>query len=152
MLQITVIAPGRMKKGPLEDLSNDYLGKIRWSVALKDFDTKKKEAQERMADEEQFILRALDPSAARIVLDERGKSFKSRDFASRIDKFMTVGHSHIQFILGGADGLTDKVRAEASLLMSFGVQTWPHMLARVMLLEQVYRAQQILSGHPYHRD
>jgi 23S rRNA (pseudouridine1915-N3)-methyltransferase len=85
-------------------------------------------------------------------MDERGKSLPSLKFADKIRDLQNQGRSHIQFIIGGADGLGDDIRKRADLLLSFGAQTWPHMLARVMLLEQIYRCQQILSGHPYHRE
>ena len=103
-------------------------------------------------DEQDKILSKLDPKAALIVLDERGKSLSSREFASRMNDIQVQGQSKIQFVIGGADGLNDDIRSKAHLLLSFGNQTWPHMMIRVMLIEQIYRAQQILSGHPYHRD
>jgi len=85
-------------------------------------------------------------------MDERGQTIKSVAFAEIFQKQMDIGHTHFQFIIGGADGLTQEVRERSNLLLSFGAQTWPHMLARIMLLEQIYRAQQILDGHPYHRE
>lgn len=103
-------------------------------------------------DEQDKILSKLDARATLIVLDERGKSLSSREFASRINDIQVQGQSKIQFVIGGADGLNDDIRGRAHLLLSFGSQTWPHMMIRVMLIEQIYRAQQILSGHPYHRD
>jgi 23S rRNA (pseudouridine1915-N3)-methyltransferase len=83
---------------------------------------------------------------------KRGKTIPSRTFAQKIDDIQNSGISTIQFMIGGADGLSDEIRARAKFLLGFGSQTWPHLLARVMLIEQIYRAQQILAGHPYHRD
>ena len=86
-----------------------------------------------------------------IALDERGKTLTSQNFSSLIGRYRDETGGTIQFILGGSDGLTDQVRSRSDLMLSFGKQTWPHLLARIMLLEQIYRAQQILAGHPYHR-
>ena len=85
-------------------------------------------------------------------MDEKGKTLSSIEFSKHIEKIQLDSTNGIQFIIGGADGLDDEIRDQARLIMSFGRQTWPHMMARVMLLEQIYRAQQILAGHPYHRE
>jgi 23S rRNA (pseudouridine1915-N3)-methyltransferase len=76
----------------------------------------------------------------------------SRDFAARLKAWEEQGASEILFLLGGADGLSPELRSQANFVLSLGQMTWPHLLARAMLVEQIYRAQQILSGHPYHRD
>ena len=85
-------------------------------------------------------------------MDERGTSLSSRDFAAKIDGFQNNSFGTVQFIIGGADGLSDDIRKKAHFMMSFGKQTWPHMLARAMLAEQLYRATSILANHPYHRE
>lgn len=87
-----------------------------------------------------------------IACDERGKSFASRDFAARIAALRDDGVRQLAFAIGGADGLDASVREAAADVLSFGPQTWPHALARVMLAEQIYRAVTILAGAPYHRD
>ncbi len=145
MLSIDLIAVGKLKNDPLLDVFEDYKKRLQWKFTLTEL-----EAQTQT---EQLvkITEKLNPRSALIVLDERGKSIPSRDFAARIDGWQTT-HGSVQCVIGGADGLSDDIRKRASLLMSFGAQTWPHMLARVMLMEQIYRAQQILAGHPYHRD
>lgn len=102
--------------------------------------------------EQEKILSKIDPAATVIVMDERGKTLSSREFAKELNDLQVGGHSHLQFIIGGADGLNDDIRKKARLLLSFGRATWPHILLRVMLIEQIYRAFQILAGHPYHRD
>jgi len=91
----------------------------------------------------------ISSDAALVVLDEKGKSFSSIEFSKKLDGFE---QSKLQIIIGGADGLDDEIRNKADLLMSFGRQTWPHMMVRVMMMEQLYRAQQILANHPYHRE
>lgn len=152
MLSIDIIAAGRLRKGPLYDLAKDYAERIRWPLALHEIESKYTDPANQQADEERKILALLDPRAFVIVLDERGDGLRSLDFARTIEKLRNNGEEHLQFVIGGADGLTDPVRSKANLLLSFGQQTWPHMLARIMLLEQVYRSQQILAGHPYHRE
>ena len=87
-----------------------------------------------------------------IVLDETGKSLTSRAFAHRLQSWIERGDSDVTFVIGGADGLDDTIRARADMVLSFGPMTWPHMLARVLLCEQIWRAVSILTRHPYHRD
>ena len=87
-----------------------------------------------------------------IVLDETGKSLTSRAFADRLQGWIERGDSDVTFVIGGADGLDDTIRARADMVLSFGPMTWPHMLARVLLCEQIWRAVSILTRHPYHRD
>lgn len=152
MLTIDIIAVGKLKKGPLYELVEDFKGRIQWQLAIHQIESQYKEADNMQADEARKILARVENSAFVVVMDERGNGLRSLDFAETIQKLQDTGERHIQFILGGAEGLTDEVRDRANLLLSFGQQTWPHMLARVMLLEQIYRAQQILAGHPYHRE
>ena len=145
MAVVEFITVGKLKNDPLLDVFNDYRKRYTHKFTLLEIDEKTASAQHA------GIEAALNPRAAIVILDERGKSLSSRDFAQHIAGWME-NRGHIQFVIGGADGLSDPIRKKATMLMSFGAQTWPHMLARVMLAEQVYRAQQILSGHPYHRD
>jgi 23S rRNA (pseudouridine1915-N3)-methyltransferase len=99
-----------------------------------------------------LILAAL-PSAARLVaLDERGAPWTSRQFADRLGGWRDAGSAALAFAIGGADGLGPAVIDRADAVLSLGAMTWPHFLVRGMLLEQLYRAQQILAGHPYHRE
>jgi len=146
MMHVDVIAVGRLRDKALLALWQDYSKRIVWPLALHEIEGKKP------TDEQKKILEKLDPRAHVFVLDERGKSLPSRDFAGRLEKLSAEGITKIQFVIGGADGLDEEIRKKAHFLLSFGAQTWPHMLARVMLAEQIYRAQQILAGHPYHRD
>ena len=151
-MKIDILAIGALKKGPLYDTYHTYLKRLGWSVTLIELESKLRDDKARQKDEQEKILKHINPQAFVFTLDERGKSLPSSKFAEKIKDIQNGGQSHFQFILGGADGLTDVVREKSDFLLSFGVQTWPHMLARVMLLEQIYRAQQILSGHPYHRE
>ncbi|MCK5659603.1 MAG: 23S rRNA (pseudouridine(1915)-N(3))-methyltransferase RlmH, partial [Alphaproteobacteria bacterium] len=104
------------------------------------------------AQEAPLILKKLIKPSFIIALDERGKTLTSPDFSKKISLWQNQAPGNeITFLIGGADGFDNKIRKKADFLMSFGKQTWPHLLVRVMLLEQIYRAQQILAGHPYHR-
>lgn len=144
MPQIEIIAVGRLKSGPLLELYQDYIARMRdWQVTLHEIDDRKPA--------EPIILQRLDHADFVFILDERGKTLGSEDFAKKIQTLQDNGQSRIAFVIGGADGHSETVQSRAHMLLSFGIQTWPHMLARVMLAEQLYRARQILSGHPYHR-
>lgn len=147
MLHIEVIAVGRMKKNSAHlELWEEYSKQLQWPLKLIELEARS------TAEEHKQILQKIDNTATLIAMDERGKSYRSRNFAQKLQEYQDNGVQRLQFILGGADGLSNDIRAKAHLLMSFGQQTWPHMMARVMLLEQIYRAQQILKGHPYHRE
>ena len=98
-----------------------------------------------------LLLRAAS-AERRVVLDERGETLRSRRFAERLGGWRDAGVADAAFLIGGADGHTDEVRDGADLLLAFGAMTWPHALARLMLIEQLYRASTILAGHPYHRE
>lgn len=146
MLSIDLIAVGKLKNDPLLDVFADYSKRLQSKFTLIELEGK------TQADQLSKIEEKISTQAALIVLDERGQTLSSREFAAKIEDFQNKSYNHLQFVIGGADGLSDSIRKKASLLMSFGKQTWPHMLARVMLVEQIYRAQQIIAGHPYHRD
>ncbi|MCB1784314.1 MAG: 23S rRNA (pseudouridine(1915)-N(3))-methyltransferase RlmH [Alphaproteobacteria bacterium] len=152
MLKIEIIAVGRVRKGPYYEFIEEYKKRIQWPLTIHEIEAKSTEPVRAQQEESDKIQDKLSNSAIVVVLDERGDGLRSLDFAHTLDKFKNSGETHIQFVIGGADGLLDAVRDRADILLSFGQQTWPHLMARVMLLEQVYRAQQILAGHPYHRE
>ncbi|MEC7396110.1 MAG: 23S rRNA (pseudouridine(1915)-N(3))-methyltransferase RlmH, partial [Pseudomonadota bacterium] len=102
--------------------------------------------------EAELITAAIPDGATIVALDETGRNLTSREFAKRLSHWRDTGTNELVFIIGGADGLTDEIRNKATLVMAFGKSTWPHLLVRGMLAEQLYRAQQIHAGHPYHRD
>jgi len=104
------------------------------------------------AREAELILAALPGGARLVALDEHGEGWSSRALAERIGRWREQGAAMLGFAIGGADGLGDAVARRADALLSLGAMTWPHLLVRTLLLEQLYRAQQILAGHPYHRD
>jgi 23S rRNA (pseudouridine1915-N3)-methyltransferase len=121
-------------------------------VDLKEIEIKKELAVDvRRAREGEALLAAMPQGSRIVALDERGRSETSEAFASRLGRWRDDGVRTVGFLIGGADGLDEAVRKKADLVMSFGAPTWPHMLVRAMLAEQIYRAQTILAGHPYHR-
>lgn len=150
MPNIHLITVGRLKSGPMKEAFDEYRKRIKWSIKLDEIDIRDG-GNRQQALENQEILIGLHPNHPTFILDERGKTMASPAFAKTIENHFENGQSNLQFVIGGADGLLDEVRARAQHLVSFGAMTWPHMMVRVMLVEQLYRAQQILAGHPYHR-
>ncbi|WP_262690664.1 23S rRNA (pseudouridine(1915)-N(3))-methyltransferase RlmH [Kordiimonas aestuarii] len=153
-MQLSIIAIGRMQRGPEQQLVDEYLKRLPWKSSVVEIEIKKQaaNAEERKAREAERLLAAVPDGAALIVLDERGKALNSRAFAGKIDAWQATGYSNLAIIIGGADGLHENVYARADLKLAFGTLTWPHMLVRVLLAEQIYRAWSINAGHPYHRD
>lgn len=148
-MKITVIAIGKQKQSPSMDMCKEYLKRMKWKVSLKELDSPKNATKDREAE---LILKELPRNAFVIALDERGESYGSQEFTQKISEWQNIAaNNEIFFLIGGADGFNFSIRERANFLLSFGKQTWPHMLVRVMLLEQLYRAQQISEGHPYHR-
>lgn len=151
-MRLTIAAVGRCKPGPLRDLYQEYAGRLTWPLALREIDIKKRAAPAELTRLEGDALLAVVPPAAKVaVLDERGRAMDSAAFAALLGNWRDGGAGDAVFMIGGADGHAQAVRERADVLLSFGAMTWPHMLARAMLAEQIYRAQQILAGHPYHR-
>lgn len=155
-MRLSILAIGRMpgdKKLPERALFDTYAGRISWPLAVKELDDRKKRTGPDLKRAEAALLMAAIPDGAKVVcLDERGKNLTSRGFAEHLGTWRDYGIRDIAFIIGGADGLDDSVRQKADLVLSLGSLTWPHMLVRGLLAEQLFRAQCILTGHPYHRD
>lgn len=151
---LKIICIGRMRQAPLRDAAGEYARRIerfRPFVAseLRDADAALT-VEERMAVEGRRILEALEPKDLPLVLDERGKGMSSPDFAALLRQMDESAAGRPCFVIGGAWGLADEVRARAHRLISLSAMTLPHELARVFLLEQIYRAQCINSKIPYH--
>jgi 23S rRNA (pseudouridine1915-N3)-methyltransferase len=150
-MKTLILALGKLRGGEAE-WCDEYLKRLKGSVTIKEMAASKNLPPDvTQKTEAELLLQAIPPKSFVIVLDERGKDLSSRDFAGKIAGWQEQGQSLV-FLIGGADGVTDKVRAAAQFTLGFGKLTWPHRLVRVMLLEQLYRAQQINAGHPYHRD
>ncbi|WP_324828989.1 23S rRNA (pseudouridine(1915)-N(3))-methyltransferase RlmH [Qipengyuania zhejiangensis] len=134
-----VIARGKIARSPEADLVARYEKRLTWPVKF----TELPETGGR-------IPEPLSPFRT-VLLDERGKDLGSEDFAAILGRWRDDGVRECRFVLGAADGHSAEERRDADLLFAFGKATWPHLLARAMLAEQLYRATTILAGHPYHR-
>lgn len=145
MIPAHIIAAGKMKAGPYKDLYDDYKKRLTGRFDLSEIDAR------TTADEHRHISAAIEPGKPLVILDERGQSLASPEMAARFAKLVETRGGPLQIVIGGADGLNDAIRGQADMVLRFGAMTWPHMMVRVMMMEQLYRCQQILSGHPYHR-
>ncbi|GJL95963.1 MAG: ribosomal RNA large subunit methyltransferase H [Hyphococcus sp.] len=159
-MRLMIAAIGKTRSGPLSDLSADYLARAQrdgrnlgfTGPDLMEFEAPRGlSGAKRQTSESALLMGAAPPSANLIRLDERGKAYTSEDFAALLGKWRDEGVNTAAFFIGGADGYDKVLREKAPFSISFGAATWPHMLVRVMLAEQIYRAMTILSGHPYHR-
>ncbi len=152
-MRLAIVAVGRARAGPEQDVYLHYLKRITFPVTLVEVAEKRAlPPEQRMMAEAALLLGAAPAGAMIVALDERGRSLSSAEFARRLGSWRDDGVADVAFLIGGADGLHESVRKQAGLLLSLSAMTWPHMLVRGMLAEQVYRAQCILAGHPYHRD
>jgi 23S rRNA (pseudouridine1915-N3)-methyltransferase len=151
-VKLTIAAIGRAGRGPERDLYEHYAGRIRWPLTLRELEERRKlSAAEMIKREGELLLAAVPDRAMLVALDRRGKALDSEAFAARLQRWRDDSVSEVAFLIGGADGHGEAVLKQASLTVSFGAMTWPHLLARAMLAEQIYRVQQLLAGHPYHR-
>jgi 23S rRNA (pseudouridine1915-N3)-methyltransferase len=149
---ITVVAVGRLKAGPLKELCDEFRRRIPLPLAIREVEERRPiSGDERKTREGELILKELPKGALAVALDERGKSYESAGFARQFAAWRQQSGDNLAFIVGGADGLAPAVLENAAARLAFGTMTWPHLLARAMLLEQIYRAHTILTGHPYHR-
>lgn len=146
------MAVGRLKTGPHEALVRHYAERTLSPLTIREVEEKRPFPQPELKEREgALLLGAVPADAILVALDEQGKTLSSDEFAQRIAGWRAGGARDLAFLIGGADGLSDAVRRRANFVLSMGAMTWPHLLVRGMLLEQLYRAQQILAGHPYHR-
>lgn len=152
-MRLWLVAVGRSRGGVWAALWDEYRRRLHWPMEVREVEVKRRTAgAEDLRRREAELLAAALPAAATVVaLDERGIMLSSEAFAGRIRGWRDGGVDDLAFVIGGADGLDEGIRRRAGLVMSLGPMTWPHLLVRGMLGEQLYRAQQILIGHPYHR-
>ncbi len=140
-MRLHIVAYGRIGRGPEATLVDRYLKRIAWPLTLTE-----------LSDAGSGKPPDLPTPAVTILLDERGPTLTSRALADRLAAWRDNGMREARFVIGPADGHGDAARATAGSLLSFGPATWPHLLVRAMLAEQLYRATSLLAGHPYHRD
>ena len=149
---MTILAIGKLR-GIEAEWCAEYIKRLKGKVVVQEMTAPKSlpPAETRKAEVE-LLLKAVPPKTFVVLLDERGKDLTSRELAKKIAAWQEQGLPECVFIIGGPDGFIDKIRSRANFTLSLGRATWPHRLIRVMFLEQLYRAQQINAGHPYHRD
>jgi 23S rRNA (pseudouridine1915-N3)-methyltransferase len=139
-LLLHIIARGRIGRGPEADLVDRYVKRIAWPLRISELPDKGGRMPPR------------EPATMSIALDEKGRQLGSLEFAQILGRWRDDGRREARFLIGAADGLDEADRAGADLLLAFGAATWPHLLARAMLAEQLWRATSILANHPYHRE
>lgn len=155
-MRVSICCVGRLRHGPEHDLITDYLTRFdrtgrALGLTLGDVIEVEDKKNQGMKAEGDLLRRALPKSALIWALDERGETLSSPEFATGLGQVRDQGTSDLALIIGGADGIEPNLRGEAARRISFGRMVWPHMLVRVMLSEQLYRAASILAGAPYHR-
>jgi 23S rRNA (pseudouridine1915-N3)-methyltransferase len=151
-VRLTIACVGRAGRGPERDLYQHYAGRIRWPLLLREVEEKRKlPANQLIKREGELLIAAVPAKAVLVALDRRGQALDSEAFARRLARWRDDSVADLAFLIGGADGHGETLLKRASLVLSFGAMTWPHLLARALLAEQIYRAQQLLAGHPYHR-
>jgi len=155
-MRVHIVAVGRLRAGPERDLIDDYTTRFDRTgrslglgpLTIHEVEDKKGGG---MSAEAALLSRAVPEGAVIVAMDERGKVQTSPQFAQQLAGWRDQGRGDLCFVIGGADGIDKALRREADHALSFGKMVWPHMLVRVMLAEQLYRAASILSGGPYHR-
>lgn len=159
-MRLLIAAVGKLKQGPERELLTHYLARVGalgrklglGPLSLIEIpESRAASATVRCRDEAKALLAKLPPSYRQICLDRAGTQLSSEGFAVRLGKFRDSGTDGLAFVIGGADGLGGEVLAKADMRLSLGAMTLPHGLARIVLAEQLYRAETILAGHPYHR-
>ena len=151
-MRLHVAAVGRCKAGPERALYEHFARRVTFPLDLIEVEEKRRLPAKALKKREAELIVARAPEGALLVaLDEKGKPFTSLAFAKRLGQWRDDGIRDVAFLIGGAEGLDEALLKRAALVLSLGPMTWPHLMARAMLAEQLYRAQSILAGHPYHR-
>ncbi|HET9811984.1 MAG TPA: 23S rRNA (pseudouridine(1915)-N(3))-methyltransferase RlmH [Sphingomicrobium sp.] len=138
-MRLHIVAVGKIGRSPEADLVDRYLKRIAWPTKVTELS-------------ETGRAPKLEENSVSIVLDERGQALSSTQLAGKLEQWRDGGKREARFLIGGADGHDQGIRADADLLLSLGPATWPHLLVRAMLAEQLFRATSILANHPYHRE
>jgi 23S rRNA (pseudouridine1915-N3)-methyltransferase len=160
-MRVVIAAVGRLKAGPERELAERYRDRaakagralgIRGIEIVEVKESRAREAERRIVEESIALATIVPDGAVTVVLDGRGENLSSDGFAARLRGWRDGARATLCFAIGGADGIGEALRSRADLVAAFGTATWPHQLVRIMLMEQIYRATTILSGHPYHRE
>ena len=152
-MRLWIAAVGRWRRAASGSVYEDYARRLTWPLELREVELRQTlPPEKRKIRESEKLLAAVPAGAVMVALDEKGKTLSSREFALKLGAWRDDGVADLAFLIGGADGLDQSIREKAALVLSLGAMTWPHLLVRGMLAEQLYRAQSILTGHPYHRE
>jgi len=151
-MRILIAAIGKAKAGGELDLYHDYTKRLPWKLTCKEHVVRAPSPDQRLERESTQLMQACAGYDKIIALDETGKLLSSNEFAGQLKTWQQQGASSFAFMIGGSDGLSDAALKKAHLIWSFGRVTWPHMLVRALLAEQLYRAHSIITNHPYHRE
>ena len=138
-MQLHIIARGKIGRSSEAELVDRYLKRIAWPTKLTELSEKAR-------------IPAAASGSVTVLLDEKGDALSSMELAKKLEQWRDRGTREARFVIGAADGHSPEERAQADLLISFGPATWPHLLVRAMLAEQLFRATSILANHPYHRE
>ena len=149
-MRLSIAAIGQGRNAPEQKLAEGWFSKLPYQGKMVDFQSKYPQGAKRQADEGARLLTSMPDGCLIIAMDPHGRDTSSEDMAAFIRKHRDAGMRDAVFAIGGADGHSEQLLARAQFTMAFGRQTWPHMLFRAMLAEQLFRAEMILAGHPYH--
>jgi 23S rRNA (pseudouridine1915-N3)-methyltransferase len=159
-MRVVIIAVGRLKQGPERELAETYRKRaeaIGRGLGMRDIEiveireSRAADAERRRVEEAIAVANVIPDRSMIVILDESGENLDSAALAGALRQWRAEDRPAVSFVIGGADGVAASLRERAKLKLAFGAATWPHQLVRIMLLEQLYRAGSILSGHPYHR-
>jgi 23S rRNA (pseudouridine1915-N3)-methyltransferase len=154
-LRILLLAVGKAKPGPARALFEEYAQRLHPPIELVEVEEKRKLGAGELKRREAELLRAAlarrSSKPVTVALDEHGQPLDTASFAQKLARWRESGHAELAFLIGGADGLDQELLRSCDLRLALGPMTWPHMLVRGLIAEQIYRAQQIAAGHPYHR-
>lgn len=160
-MRLAILAVGRMKSGPERELYDRYADRISKSGKALHFmgpdlheivESRAQDTQKRKSEEAEQLIQLAGEGARIIVLDEKGKDLTSQEFSQLLKTEQDMGTQRLAFAIGGPDGHGDELKSVAVRKIRLGAMTWPHQIARILLVEQLYRGITILSGHPYHRE
>ncbi|PWR24395.1 23S rRNA (pseudouridine(1915)-N(3))-methyltransferase RlmH [Zavarzinia aquatilis] len=151
-MRLSILAVGRFgAKDPERLLFETYSARLKPAIELVEVEEKRMAGAARQKREGELLLAAVPPGAAIVAMDGRGEVLSSEALAGKLERFRDQGAGKVAFLIGGADGHDENIRKKAAFCYSFGPATWPHLMVRAMLAEQLYRAATIIDGHPYHR-
>jgi len=150
-MKLVILAVGKGRTASEHELALGFMKRLPAGGDIIEIESKLPAGPKRLQDESQLLMRHVSDNAILVALDPKGKDTSSEALANKLAAWRDAGHASVFFAIGGADGHDAALRQRANDVISFGSATWPHMLFRAMLAEQLYRATSILAGHPYHR-